>query len=130
MKKLMIFVLMLFMALSIFAQNPAPKEKEGTGTTTNAVVVVDSLYPGRFAQVGITFINTGGDTNDISYWIKAYRSESSTDPCRTWTATDLADDDIVNVEINNIYYKITIETESTIDDSHSTYEYQYCLRWN
>ena len=128
MKKLIMFVMMLLIALTIVAQTPAPKEGDTTGTTTNTVVIVGSLYPGRYAQVGITFENTGSATNDISYWVKCYRSNDSTNPCRTWTATDLADDDIVNIEINNVYYKITIETESTVDGSHSTYEFSYSER--
>ena len=129
MKRLMTILLMLVVAISIYTQTPAPKEGDKTGTTTNDTVMVDSLYPGRFAVVGITFENTGSDTHDISYWVKAYRSEDSTNPCRTWTATDLSDDAIVNIEFENVYYKLTIETESTVDGDHSTYEFSYAMRY-
>lgn len=130
MKKITIFIVMLILALSIFSQNAAPSEGDKTGTTTNDVVVVDSLYPGRFAQAGITFENTGSSGYDISYWFKLYRSAGATNPYKIYTATDLADDDIVNLDIGNVCYKITIETESTVDGNHSDYEFSYSMRWD
>ena len=136
MKKLLA-VIVLMMAVMLFAQSPQAKNGITTGTTTNAVTKVtfdvgadtDSLFVGRYTNKMIKVVNTGSASKDISYWVYCYVSKGDTTPITFASATDLSDDAIAVCDINATYYKIVVEVESTVDGDHSTYQVTWALRY-
>ena len=118
MKKLILIIVVIVFALSIFAihywSHPF------SGTTTNSYVVTDSLVTSLLGDHVFIIDNTGSSSNDMVY--KIYRYYGSWDGVYYVSKLDtLSDDEVGRVPYEDMAYGIKILVKSSVADSHSTY---------
>ena len=119
MKKLTILLLLSFLLCTFAFANPKGTEGEETGTTTNDTIAVSkTFYLIRGDDLSLFLTNAG--TNTLNYQFVRYVSESG--KSYIWSSDSLQTLENVAMTVDDLYYKIIVNVESTADGSHTTYE--------
>ena len=117
MKKLTLVVIIMFLALSVFAIHYWNHTL--SGTTTDAYAVVDSLVTSTIGDHVFIIENTGSSSNDMYYTI--YRYYGSWDGIYYVAKLDtLSDNEVSRVSFTDMAYGIKVLIKSVVADSVTT----------
>ena len=118
MKKLSLFIVVMVLALSIFAIHYW--SHSFSGTTTDAYVVADSLVTSTIGDNVFIIENTGSGSNDMIYTL--YRYYGSWSGVYYVAKLDtLSDDEVSRVSFTDMAYGIKILVKSAVADSITTF---------
>ena len=128
MKKILTLIVFLFVCANMFALGNAVSEYT-TETSDSVYTNVYTAYSWKYQDAGVYVVNTGSDSNDLSFRIRGYMHADASYYKTLATSTALGDGETAILEEAQApYYKITIEVKETLTDSTTTYEVGYILK--